>query len=199
MELVTRNDLEEILGRALKEALQPIHSTLSELKTDVAELKADVAELKADVAILKTDVAELKTDVAILKTDVAILKTDVGYLKGVHRVNTIKDRNARLRHRQPIAVVPRINTRGELEYPEQDMYPRNLGELFVAGNETNPIDGNSCEWNSAKSRRLINFYEPEYESDGEEGLVTSKKRRAKVAECLGITPFYMHTLQTLFD
>jgi len=62
-----------------------------------------------------------------------------------------------------------------------------IAKLHVAGNEKLP-NGQSNDWNAKKSLKLIREYDPGYATDDEnEEKQTSRRRRVKIAQCLGLT------------
>jgi hypothetical protein len=62
-----------------------------------------------------------------------------------------------------------------------------IEKLLVAGNEKLP-SGTFNDWNAKKSLKLIREYDPGYETDEEEAVQTSLKRRLVLSQHLGITP-----------
>jgi hypothetical protein len=80
-----------------------------------------------------------------------------------------------------LEIVPLAN--GHL--PESSM--PTIAKLLVAGNEKLP-NGAVNDWNAKKSLKLIREYDPAYETDDESAeTTTSRKRRLKIAQCLGLT------------
>jgi len=176
------NDLLRI-GQLIAQHLAPIQRDVSDIKSDVEVLKTDVAGLKTDVAVLKTDVAGLKTDVAGLKTDVAGLKTDVAMVSNRVDILSALHSNSLKGRDDVLTFVPLANGR-----MPSAATPRTLSSLLVSGNETLPDAAGPACWNREKSLALIREYDPTYESDGSgDELVSSRRRRLKVAQCLGIT------------
>jgi len=106
------------------------------------------------------------------------------------RINAAKTSNASKTSDEPLVPVPLPN--GEL--PRND-YPT-IAELIVSGNEKLPC-GVSNDWNAQKSLKLIREYDPTYETDDETASdVTSRRRRLKLAQHLGLTPAQLNTAMT---
>jgi len=62
-----------------------------------------------------------------------------------------------------------------------------IAKLLVAENEKLP-NGQPNDWNAKKSLKLIRKYDPTYETDDEaEKKQTPRRRRVKIAQCLGLT------------
>jgi septal ring factor EnvC (AmiA/AmiB activator) len=75
--MVTREDLAEVIAEVKAELKGDISELRTELKGDIADLRT---ELKGDIADLRTELAELRTetkkDIADLRTELAELRTE---------------------------------------------------------------------------------------------------------------------------
>eukprot|EP01126_Amoeba_proteus_P025812 TRINITY_DN2564_c0_g1_i6.p2 TRINITY_DN2564_c0_g1~~TRINITY_DN2564_c0_g1_i6.p2 ORF type:complete len:227 (-),score=20.30 TRINITY_DN2564_c0_g1_i6:173-853(-) len=63
-----------------------------------------------------------------------------------------------------------------------------IEQLLVSGREKLPSSGDLNPWNAKKSLILLRQYDPGYETDEEEELATSRRRRISLGRHLGITP-----------
>ncbi|KAL6074718.1 hypothetical protein QOT17_004110 [Balamuthia mandrillaris] len=116
--------------------------------------------------------AQLKS----LSDEVNRLNTEVSTLNTGQKIMFAKQQNMTKGPYEPLEKV--LNQEGALP----PIYPPSYSSLLVAGNERN-----AAGWKAKQSLALIRFYDPEYESD-EEAPTTSRRRRVKLASCLGITP-----------
>lgn len=79
-------------------------------------------------------------------------------------------------------------------HPDNE-YPT-IAKLLVAGNEKLP-SGVPNDWNAQKSLRLIREYDPAYETDDEGAVnVTSRRRRLKLAQHLGLSTSQLNMSMT---
>lgn len=72
----------------------------------------------------------------------------------------------------------------------EELVPTSILSLTVAGNELLP-SGVKNDWNSNKSKFILNFYgdnaASESDTDNTERAPRARNRRLRVAKCLGVT------------
>ena len=158
-------------------------STLT--RQDVEEL---LKPLQSDLRLILNDVATLKTDVAVITTEMATMKHDIQVLSA-KQSNSTKGRDEALDH------VP-FPLRAEIV--GEGVMPPSLAHLAVAGNETLP-NGDRNTWNARKSKDLLKTYGDQSESEGEveESHPTARKRRIRLARCIGITAAQLNSANTI--
>jgi len=162
------------------------------IREELSPLEKKVAGIETKVAGIETKVAGIETKVAGIETKVAGIEVELKKIVLEAKIQHAKQLNAAKPRDEILERVPLPDSNGEEKYPRdtgnfEAGKKITLSHLLVAGNEKLP-SGETNVWNANKSLSLIREYDPGYLTDDEDAPATSRKRRLKLAQCLGITP-----------